>query len=318
MSSKQVALRILGLVLSLAVASLLIFLATNALPGDVAQIILGTNASPGEAAQLREELGLNRPLLVRYWEWITGVLRGDFGTSMITGEQVTGQILPRLGVSAWLVGFAMLGALLLAIPMGTMAAIRRRHWDGFAVSAISQIGLSVPAFWAGIWLVVLFAVNLRWLPAGDYVPLSQDPVQWAIHLVLPVSALALVQASLLSRYVRSDVIEVLGMDYFRTARAVGWSTIGALWRHGARNVAISLLTVVGLQVATLIVGAIIIEQVFALPGLGSRLLWAVDKRDLVLVQGIVLILVWVVLSINFILDLVFRLVDPRLRNQARA
>jgi len=164
-----------------------------------------------------------------------------------------------------------------------------------------------------MWLVIVFAVNLRWLPAGGYVPLSRDPVGWATHMVLPVTSLALVQGSLLARYVRSAVIEVTGEDWFRTARAVGWSRLGALFRHGTRNIAISLLTVIGLQVATLLVGAIIIEQVFAIPGLGSRLLLAVSQRDLVLVQGIVLILVWAVLVINFVVDVVYQAVDPRLK-----
>jgi len=156
-------------------------------------------------------------------------------------------------------------------------------------------------------------VNVRGLPAGGYVPLSRDPVGWATHLVLPVASLALVQGSLLARYVRSAVIEVTSEDWFRTARAVGWSRLGALLRHGTRNIAISLLTVIGLQVATLLVGAIIIEQVFAIQGLGSRLLLAVSQRDLVLVQGIVLILVWAVLVINFVVDVVYQAVDPRLK-----
>ncbi|PIE20207.1 MAG: ABC transporter permease [Arachnia propionica] len=309
--------RVVGLVVSLLVASLLIFLSTNLLPGDVAQIMLGTNASPGEAAELRQQLGLDRPLPLRYLEWLGGMLRGDLGTSMITGRSVVSQIGPRLGVTAWLVGLGMLLALLLALPMGAFAAVRRRHPSGLVVSVASQLGLAIPAFWAGMGLVVLFAVWLRVLPAGGYVPLADDPVEWARHLVLPVASLSLVQASILTRYVRSSVISVLGTDYFRTARAMGWSTLGALWRHGTRNIAISLTTVIGLQLATLLVGAIIIEQVFALPGLGSRLLQAVAQRDLVLVQGIVLLLVAAVLVINFLVDTSYRLFDPRLGQAAR-
>jgi peptide/nickel transport system permease protein len=161
-------------------------------------------------------------------------------------------------------------------------------------------------------------VNLRWLPAGGYVPYWESPAQWAAHLVLPVTSLALVQAAVISRYVRSAVIDVTHEDYFRTARAVGWSRSGALWRHGLRNVGISLLTVIGLQLATLLVGAIIIEQVFALPGLGSALLQAVAKRDLNVVQAIVLLLVWSVLVINFLVDVAYQLVDPRIRRRAEA
>ena len=305
--------RLTGLVASLLVASLLIFLVTHALPGSIANVVLGTQASPGEIAAFEERHGLNRPLLLRYVEWLSGALAGDFGTTFVGGRDVLEEILPRLGISVWLVVLGMLLALVIAIPLGSFAALRRRHASGFVASMLSQAGLSIPAFWAGMWLVIVFAVNLRWLPAGGYVPLSRDPVGWATHMVLPVTSLALVQGSLLARYVRSAVIEVTGEDWFRTARAVGWSRLGALFRHGTRNIAISLLTVIGLQVATLLVGAIIIEQVFAIPGLGSRLLLAVSQRDLVLVQGIVLILVWAVLVINFVVDVVYQAVDPRLK-----
>lgn len=313
MSLRTVSLRLGGLLISLLVASLLIFLATNALPGDVARIILGANAAPGEVEALQERLGLNRPLLLRYLEWLGGVVRGDFGTSMLTGRDAVSQIAPRLAVSSWLVGLAMVLAVFIALPLGALAAVRRRHASGFLASAVAQVGLSIPAFWAGIWLVLIFAVRFRWFPAGNYVSVAESPGQWALHLVLPVTSLAIVQASILARYVRSAVIEVLGEDWFRTARSVGWSTWGALTRHGSRNIAISVLTVIGLQLATLLVGAIIIEQVFALPGLGSRLIMAVGQRDLVMVQAIVLLLVWAVLVINFLVDLAYQFVDPRLR-----
>ena len=302
-----------GLVASLLVASFLIFLVANALPGSIANVVLGTQASAQEIAAFEERHGLNRPLLVRYIEWIRGIVVGDFGITFIGGRDVAEEILSRLGVSVWLVIFGMIFALVIAIPLGSFAALKRRTASGFIASMLSQAGLSIPAFWAGMWLVILFAVNLRWLPAGGYVPLSRVPAGWATPLVLPVASLALVQGSLLSRYVRSAVIEVVSEDWFRTARAVGWSRLGALLRHGTRNIAISLLTVIGLQMATLLVGTIVIEQVFAIQGLGSRLLLAVSQRDLVLVQGIVLILVWVVLVINFVVDLVYQVIDPRLR-----
>ena len=305
--------RLIGLVASLLVASLLIFLAANALPGSIANVALGTQAGPGEVAAFEERHGLNRPLLIRYVEWLNGVIVGDFGTTFVGGRDVLGEILPRLGISVWLVVLGMFFALAIAIPLGSFAALKRRNASGFLASMFSQAGLSIPAFWAGMWLVIVFAVHLRWLPAGGYVPLSRDPVGWITHLVLPVTSLALVQGSLLARYVRSAVIEVTSEDWFRTARAVGWSRLGALLRHGTRNIAISLLTVIGLQVATLLVGAIIVEQVFAIQGLGSRLLLAVSQRDLVLVQGIVLILVWAVLVINFVVDVVYQAVDPRLK-----
>lgn len=312
MSLRDLGRRLLGLLASLLVASLLIFLATNALPGSVANVLLGTQAAPGEVAALEQRLGLNRPLLLRYVEWIGGVIRGDFGTTMIGERDVMGEIMPKLGISAWLIVLGMAVALLIAVPLGSFAALRRRRASGFAASALSQVGLSIPAFWAGMWLVVIFAVQLRWLPAGGYVPIRRSLGGWATHMVLPVISLALVQGSLLARYVRSAVVEVTNEDWYRTARAVGWSRLGALLRHGFRNIAISLLTVIGLQVSTLLVGAIIIEQVFSIQGLGSRLLLAVSQRDLVLVQGIVLLLVWTVLVINFLVDALYQALDPRL------
>lgn len=316
---RRVGLRVAWLVGSLLLASLIIFVVANKLPGSIAQVVLGTNANEGEVAALEERLGLNRPLLVRYGEWLWGIVsRFDFGVSYYTGAPVTPMIASRFEVTAWVVLFGMLLAIGLAIPLGSYAAVRRRHADGVIVSAISQVGLAIPAFWAGIWLVLIFAVTLGWLPAGGYVSYWDSPGRWALHLVLPVLSLAFVQASVISRYVRSSVIDVLHEDYFRTARSIGWSRIGALWRHGLRNIGISLLTVIGLQLATLLVGAIIIEQVFALPGLGSALLLAVSKRDLGIVQAIVLLLVWSVLLINFLVDVAYQVLDPRLRRRAEA
>ncbi|HQD22231.1 MAG TPA: ABC transporter permease [Arachnia sp.] len=315
----RIGARAAWLAASLLVASLLIFAATNALPGDIAQILLGTNAAPGEAAALREQLGLNRPFLERYLEWVGGALRFDFGTSFLGSRAAVAPLVAaRLEVTVSLVVLGMLFAVLFALPVGAYAAVRRRHLDGAVASALSQVGLAIPAFWAGIWLVIVFAIRMRWLPAGGYVSFWDSPGEWAQHLVLPVASLALVQASVISRYVRSAVIDVTHEDYFRTARAVGWSRSGALWRHGLRNVGISLLTVIGLQLATLLVGAIIIEQVFALNGLGSTLLQAVAKRDLNVVQAIVLLLVWSVLLINFLVDVAYQLVDPRVRRRAEA
>lgn len=315
---RRVLVRTAWLLASLLLASFLIFAVANALPGDMAQILLGTNAAPGEAEALRERLGLNRPFLVRYLEWLGGVLQLDFGNSYIGNRPIGPLIAARLEVTLSLTILGMLLAVLVALPIGAYAAARRRHLDGAAVSALSQVGLAIPAFWAGIWLVIIFAVQLRWLPASGYVSYWDSIGQWLLHLILPVISLALVQGSVISRYVRSSVIEVMQEDYFRTARAVGWSKTRALVRHGLRNIAISLLTVIGLQLATLLVGAIIIEQVFALNGLGSTLLRAVSGRDLGVVQAIVLLLVWSVLIINFLVDVAYQIIDPRLRRAAEA
>ena len=239
--------RLLLFVASLLGASAFIFVAVNALPGDVAQVLLGTGATPEATAALRERYGLDRPGIVRYLSWIGGLFTGDLGTSYLTGESVTSQVAPRLGVTLWLVTFAILVALLVAIPQGMVAAMLRRRWPGVLASAASQIGLAVPAFYAGILLVVVFAVKLRWLPANGYQQLHDDNgwhvSAWAERLVLPVASLAIVQASVLTRYVRSAFVEVLSEDWFRTARSVGWTRWRALWRHGVRNASISVVTV---------------------------------------------------------------------------
>ena len=294
-------------------ASILIFLVTAALPGDIAQVLLGTDATPERGAELRREFGLDRPLPVRYLEWLGGVLTGNFGVSHLSGQPVLSLIAPRLAVTAWLVVLGIIGALLLALPAGMVAALKRRHWQGFSVNAFAQVGMAIPVFWGGILLVLIFAVWLRWLPANGYVPLLTDPVQWAAHLVLPVVTLSLVQGAVLIRYVRSAFVEVLHEDYYRTARAIGWTPTAALLRHGVRNAAVSLVTVLGLQLSSVLVGAIVVEQVFALPGLGTLLLTSVAARDVFVIQGTVMFLVLAVLAISAIVDFSYLLIDPRQR-----
>lgn len=299
--------------LSLLGASLLVFAVCAALPGEVAAIILGEGATPEQITKLTAQLGLDRPWLVRYADWVGGMLHGDFGTSYFTGQNVLQLMSPRIAVTLWLVLFSLVLSVVIAVPVGMLAAMKRRSWIGFVTSGAAQLGMAIPAFWAAIGLVLLFAVHLRWLPANGYVPLTTNPAGWAAHLVLPVVSLAIVQASVLVRYVRSAFIEVLSEDYYRTARAVGWRPFPALLRHGLRNAALSLVTIVGLQLASVLVGAIVIESVFALPGLGSQLLDAVSQRDLSIVQGVVMFLAAAVLLINFLVDLSYAWIDPRLR-----
>lgn len=314
---RRLALRLAFLLGGLAAASLLIFWITQALPGDIARVMLGDGATPAQLAAKRVELGTDRAFGVQYFDWITGMLRGDFGRSWYSHIPVQNLIAPRAAVTAWLVGGGLVVAVAIAMPLGAMAALQRRRWPGFAVSAASQIGMAIPAFWAGILLVVVFAVQLRWLPANGYVPLTRDPARWASHLVLPVVALGLVQSAVLVRYVRSSFLDVLGEDYMRTARSIGWTRVAALWRHGVRNVALSLVTVIGLQLTALIVGAIVIERVFVLPGLGSQMLDSVAGFDLVVVRAIVMLLVAAVLVVNGLIDMLYAVIDPRLRDGGR-
>ncbi|MFT3970284.1 MAG: ABC transporter permease [Micropruina sp.] len=299
--------------ISLLGASMLAFAVCSALPGQVAGVMLGDGATPAQIEALTAQLGLDRPWIVRYLEWVGGMLHGDFGYSYFTRQSVAELMVPRIAVTWWLVVFALLLSIVIAVPLGMLAAMKRRSWEGFVVSGLAQLGMAVPAFWAAIVLVLVFAVGLHWLPANGYIPLRDDPAGWASHLVLPVVSLAIVQSAVLMRYVRSAFIEVISEDYYRTARAVGWRPFPALLRHGLRNAALSLVTVIGLQLASVLVGAIVIEQVFALPGLGSQLLSAVSQRDLMIVQGIVMFLAASVLLINFLVDLSYAWIDPRLR-----
>ncbi|MCL1906846.1 MAG: ABC transporter permease [Propionibacteriaceae bacterium] len=295
------------------VASLVIFLMMQALPGDVAQVALGMGASPEKVEELRQTWGLNRPLAVRYFEWLGGMLHFDFGSSLVKGQPVVDQIRPRLGVTAWLVGLSIPLSLLVAIPMGLTSAMLRRRASGALINALSHVGLALPVFFLGAVASMVFAVKLQWLPANGYRSFAQSPGEWALRMILPVGTLVIVQSCFLARYVRTGFIDVLSEDYYRTARASGWTKWRGLIRHGMRNMATSLVTVVGLQVSSLLVGAVLIEQVFVLPGLGSLLVQSVGSRDLMVVQAVVMLLVFAVLAINFLVDLLYLWIDPRLR-----
>ncbi|MFG3438480.1 ABC transporter permease [Nonomuraea sp. NPDC047897] len=305
--------RLAVLLASTAVAGVVVFAFMAVLPGDPAEIALGVNATPEAVARLRAEFGTDRPPPAQFLDWFGGLLQGDFGTSYVTSSPVGEQITDRLGVTAVLVLGGMLIALLIAVPVGTFAAVHHRDPLGAAISAVSQVGIAVPAFLAGILLVFVFAVQAQALPSGGYVPFAENPAEWLRGLLLPWLSLGLVQGAVLTRYVRSAVLDVMREDYLRTARAKGRGRMGALWRHGLRNAAVPVVTVLGLQLATLLVGAVVVERVFVIPGLGDLLLNGVAGRDLLLVQGVVMVLVVAVLLINFVVDVCYAALDPRLR-----
>ncbi|MFK4089321.1 ABC transporter permease [Kribbella sp. NPDC020789] len=305
------------LLVSLGVSSVLVFGFMAVLPGDPARVALGVNASDEAVAELRRQFGLDRSLPAQYVDWLGGLLRGDLGTSYVSKAAIGPQVFDRFQVTLLLVLAGMLIALVLAVPAGTVMAARRRRLSGVALSALSQVGVAVPAFLAGILLIMVFAVKLGWLPANGWTPPAQDPVQFLRQLVLPALSLGLVQGAVLTRYVRSAVLDVLREDYLRTARAKGLRPFPALWRHGLRNAAVPVVTVLGLQLATLLIGAVVVERVFVIPGLGSLLLDGVSQRDLILVQDVVMVLVVAVLVVNFLVDLLYVALDPRLRTGAR-
>jgi len=309
--------RLAVLLVSLVVSSVVVFGFMAVLPGDPARVALGVNSSETAVAQLRTEFGLDRSLLAQYGSWVHGLLTFNPGKSYISRALIGPQLADRLQVSLWLVGSAMVLAVIVAIPVGTVMAVRHRKASGFALSAVSQVGVAVPAFLAGILLITIFSVQFPLLPADGWTPPAQDPVMFVKQLILPVLSLGIVQAAVLNRYVRSAVLEVLREDYLRTARAKGLRPMRALVRHGLRNSAVPVVTVLGLQLATLLIGAVVVERVFVIPGLGSLLLDSVSNRDLILVQDVVMILVVAVLVVNFFVDLLYLVIDPRLRRGAR-
>ncbi|MFM6848101.1 MAG: ABC transporter permease [Terrabacter sp.] len=313
----QVLRRTATLVASLVVSSVLVFVFMALLPGDPARVALGVNASEASVARLRQEFGLDQPLVSQYLSWVGGFLRFDLGNSYVSRVAIAPQIVDRLQVTLWLVVCAMVLALVIAVPFGTVMALRHRKPSGLVLSAMSQVGVAVPAFLAGILLVTVFAVKLQWLPANGWTPPNEDPAQFLRQLVLPVLSLGLVQGAVLTRYVRSAILDVQREDYIRTARAKGLGSLQALRRHGFRNAAIPVVTVLALQLATLLIGAVVVERVFVIPGLGSLLLDQVANRDLIFVQDIVMLLVLAVLLVNFVVDLLYLVIDPRLKVATR-
>jgi peptide/nickel transport system permease protein len=308
--------RLLSLILSLIVASLVIFLIIEVIPGDPAALILGVNARPDTLAALRTEMGLDRSLPVRYLSWVAGMLGGDFGVSYTYKIPVAGMISDRIGGSLPLAIYALILSTVIAFHAGIFAASRRGGAGALSVMGSTQIGVAIPNFWFAMIMVLLFAIKLPWFPSGGFP--GWDKGFWTgIHaLTLPAIALALPQAAILARVMRSSLLDMLSEDFMRTARAKGLTRRQALWRHAVRNALIPVLTIIGLQFAFLLAGGIIIEQVFYLPGLGRLIFQSISARDLIVVESIVMLLVFMVIMVNFAVDLAYAAVDPRLRTRA--
>lgn len=305
------------LLLSLAVSTVAVFAFMAVLPGDPARVALGVNATEDAVAALRTAYGLDRPLPVQYLSWVGGLARGDLGSSYISGDLIAPRLLDALAVTLWLVGAALVIALAVAVPFGVLMAIRHRRPDGALLSALSQVGVAIPAFLAGMLLVAGVSVRLGWLPSSGWVPPAVDPVAFLQRLILPAVSLGIVQAAVLARYVRSAVLDVLREDYLRTARSKGLTPGRALVRHGLRNAGVPVVTVLGLQLSAMLVGAVVVERVFVIQGLGSLLLDAVAVRDLIVVQDVVMVLVTIVLVVTFLTEVAYVVIDPRMRVRTR-
>jgi peptide/nickel transport system permease protein len=303
--------RVAILAASLFAASVLVFVVLAVLPGSPAQVILGTQATPASVAAMTAKLGLDKPLISQYGDWIGGLLSGRLGNSYISGQPIGSQLSAALQVTVPLVLIGLLIGLVIAVPAGALSAYRHDRLSGALITVASQIGIAIPAFVGGIVMIIILAVKVHVFPSGGFVT-WQSSFTGALHsLVLPAIVLGAAEAAILTRFVRASVLEVLRSDFYRTARAKGLRPAQALRRHGTRNALIPVITVFGLELAGLIVGAIVVENVFTLPGVGSVLVNAVNNRDLIMVQDIVLLVSAVVLAVNFLVDLSYRLLDPR-------
>ena len=310
---RYIARRVVALGVTLFFVSVLVFVVIRILPGDASMIILGTEGSPEAVARLRASMGLDRPFAVQYLEWIGRAARGDLGRSIQYDVPVAGLILSRMSVTLPLTLLAAGLMVVTAVPVGVFAATRHRRWGDYLAMTLSQLGVAVPGFWAGLLLVLLFSVKLGWVQSGGFDGWSQGVWPALRSLILPAAALGFFQFAVLARTTRSAVLEVLREEYVKTARAKGVAEGGVLFRHALRNAMIPVITVAGIQLGQLMAGSIVLETVFYLPGLGRLAIGAISARDLPVVQGVVLFVASMIVVINVAVDVLYGFLDPRIR-----
>ncbi len=305
--------RLITLLATLAGTSVVVFVVLEVLPGNAAQILMGPDASPEAVAALATKLGLDQPALTRYFNWIAGLLTGDLGLSYAYSSPVSELVLERLALTVPLAVMAMSLTIVLALSAGIYAAARHNKLGDVGLMGLSQIGIAIPNFWFAILLILLFSVQLKWFSAGGFPGWEEDWVDALRALILPALSLAVVQAAILARITRSAVLEVLREDFARTARAKGASERRVLWGHVLRNAMVPVVTVIGLQFAELLAGTIVVESVFYLPGLGRLIFQSIANRDLIVVRNCVMLLAAMVVIVNFLVDLLYAAIDPRVK-----
>ncbi len=305
--------RTLQMLLALFGVSIVVFALIQMVDGDPIRIALGTRFDPELYQRLLERSGLDRPLLEQYFTWLGSAVTGDLGVSFRTGQPVTEMVLERLPATIQLALVALLIALIVAIPAGIISAVRSGRPVDYGVTALSQVGVSMPDFWAGVMYILVFSLTLSWLPSAGYVGLFDDPVAWVKHILLPALTVGLISGSIITRFVRSSVVEAANQDYVRTAKAKGLGEWGIIRDHVLPNAWISIVTVVGLQLGFLLGGVVVVETVFAWPGLGRLALTAVESRDFTVLQGAVLYIAAMFLVVNLVVDIVYARLDPRVR-----
>ena len=305
--------RILTLVATLIGTSVIVFLVLEILPGNAAQMLMGADASPEAVAAKAIELGLDQPALARYWHWVVGMLTGNLGNSYAYGSPVLDLVLERLALTIPLALLAMAFTTVLALIVGVTAAARHNKLGDVGLMGLTQIGIAIPNFWFAILLILVFSVQLQWFSAGGFDGWSEGFLPGLKALLLPALSLAVVQAAILARITRSAVLEVMREDFVRTARAKGVSQRAVLWGHVLRNAMIPVVTVMGLQFSELLAGTIVVENVFYLPGLGKLIFQSISNRDLIVVRNCVMLLAAMVVIVNFVVDVLYALIDPRLK-----
>ncbi|MGV3492286.1 MAG: ABC transporter permease [Ramlibacter sp.] len=305
--------RLITLIATLVGTSVVVFLVLEILPGNAAQIIMGPDASPETVAAMAQKLGLDRPAAERYWEWVTGLLRGDLGLSYAYSTPVGELVLERLSLTVPLAILAMVFTTVLALAAGIYAAARHNKLGDVGIMGLTQVGIAIPNFWFAILLILLFSVQLKWFSAGGFPGWEEGILPGLRALMLPALSLAVVQAAILARFTRSAVLEVLREDFVRTARAKGVSQRATLWGHVLRNALIPVVTVMGLQFAELLAGTIVVESVFYLPGLGRLIFQSISNRDLIVVRNCVMLLAAMVVVVNFVVDVLYAVIDPRVK-----
>lgn len=302
---------LLALVVILGV-TFVVFLIIHLVPGDPARVILGLQANEENVAALRERLGLNDPFFVQYGNWLWGVINGDFGQSLVTRQPVGPQLAQRLPATLQLAGAALILGMLIAFPAGIISALKPGSKTDIFTSFISQIGVTVPDFWMGIMLILLFSLTLGWLPSRGYAPITEGFVPWLRHIILPATTLGVISGAIQTRFIRSAMLEVLNANYIRTARAKGLTERLVIMRHGLRNAMITIVTIIGLQITALVSAVVVVEVVFGWPGLGRLALNSVLDRDYPVLQGTVLVIAVMLTLVNLLVDLIYFFLDPRI------
>jgi len=308
-----IAKRILSLIPVLFVVTIAIFLLIHITPGDPAAAMLGIEASQEEIQALSEELGFNRPIYQQYMSWIFNILKGDLGDSIFMHQPVSEAIIEHIGPTLSLALLAQIIALIIAIPFGIIAAYKRGSFTDYSLMGLSLLGMAIPSFLLGLFLMLFIGVKLQWLPVAGYEPLSEGLWTHLQYLILPGISLGTIQAALITRMTRSSMLEVLNLNFIKTARSKGLNEMKVLVKHAFRNAFLPILTVIGQTFGTLVTGAVVVESIFNIPGLGQLILNSISRRDFAVIQGVVLSVTLMYVTINLIVDLLYGAVDPRVR-----